>query len=135
MSLVLIRAALEQRLDALTPKLPIAYENIPFTPVDGQPYLRAFLIPNTPVDHGIAFDVKEWRGLFQISVMYPLGSGSRDAADQAELLAAHFAPYLEILSGDMKVMVFASPDIASGFPDDGRWHVPVTVAWRASKTV
>lgn len=133
MSQYLIQGALEKRLSLLTPALDTAWENKPFTPVDGQPYQRAFFIPNSPIDHGIAFDVKEWRGLFQVSLMYPLGTGRGAAQQRAELLAAHFAPYQELISGDMKTMVFASPDIGAGFPDETRWVVPVTIYWRASK--
>lgn len=134
MSQVLIQASLETRLQQFDAAFPTAWENRPFEPVEGQAFQRVFFIPNSPVDHGIAFDVKEWRGLFQISLMYPLLEGRGPAQQRAELLAAHFAPYQELVNGAMKTMVYASPDIGPGSADDTRWVVPVTVYWRASKT-
>lgn len=133
MSLPLIQGALEKRLSALTPKLPTAFENTPFSPVDGQPYQRATLIPNSPIDHGIAFDVKEWRGLFQVSLMYPLGAGRRAAQDRVELLVDHFDPMQTLSATGLRIELTASPDVGSGFIDDNRWHVPVTVSWSAFK--
>lgn len=131
MSHFVIQGAMEKRLAAMAPAIDTAWENVPFVPTDGVPYQRAFFIPNAPIDHGIAFDVKEWRGLFQVSLLYPLSSGRADAQQRAEQVCAHFAPLLTLTSSGMQVEVFESPAVAQGFIDENRWHVPVTVSWRA----
>lgn len=131
MSHFLIQGALEKHLAGLAPAISTAWENTAFAPADGVPYQRVFFLPNSPIDHGIGFDVKEWRGLFQVSLLYPLATGRGDAQQRAEQLCAHFAPLLVLAATGLRVEVFESPSVAQGFVDENRWHVPVTVSWRA----
>jgi len=133
-SLYLIQGALEKRLAELTPTIQTAYENTAFTPVIGQAYQRVSFLPNTPIDHGIAFDVKEWRGLFQVSLLYPSGASRKDAQQRAEALVAHFDPMQTLSATGLRIVVNRSPAVAGGFVDDGYWHVPVTVDWSAFRT-
>ena len=48
MSVVAIRAALEARLNAMTPTLDTAWENTTFVPKEGTPYQRVYLLPAIP---------------------------------------------------------------------------------------
>ena len=48
MSITAIRATLESALDGMTPALATAWENMPFTPITGIPYQRAYLMDADP---------------------------------------------------------------------------------------
>lgn len=134
MSLQKISAALEKRLGSLSPAIATVYENESFEPTPGVAYQRAELIPNKPVDHAITFDVLELRGLFQITLCYPLGEGRGAAGAQAHATAEHFAPLLNLTEPGWRISITSTPRVSAGVPLEGRWVVPVTVEWRAFKT-
>ena len=48
MTIVAVRAALETALAAMSPALPLAYENVPYTHVPGTPFARVYLLPARP---------------------------------------------------------------------------------------
>ena len=50
MSIVAIRALLESRLAAITPALATAFENFPFTPINGTPWQRVNLMAAQPLN-------------------------------------------------------------------------------------
>ncbi|MHB1125238.1 MAG: DUF4128 domain-containing protein [Ramlibacter sp.] len=133
MSEVLIRKALEDRLASLPGGLgdaATAYENAAYTPQAGQPYQRANLLPATP-DNAIQgaasyLDV----GVFQITLLYPLGAGTGDAALMAEALRQHFRRGTTLTEGELSVLVTHTPHVARGYPDGDRWTVPVSVRYQ-----
>lgn len=134
MSILKIQAALEKRLASMSPALATAYENEAFEPTPGAPYQRAELIPNAPIDHALTLDVLELRGLFQVTLCYPLGEGRGAAQARAQAVADHFAPALDLSEPGWRISITKTPRIAAGMSLDDRWAVPVTVAWSAFKT-
>ena len=44
MSLVAVRAALQTKINAMTPAISYAWENVAFTPVAGVPYAQVFVM-------------------------------------------------------------------------------------------
>lgn len=130
MSDILISAALEKKLAAIASPLATAYENQVFTPTPGTAYQRVNLIPNSPVDHAITADLVERRGLFQITVCYPYGSGRGAAQTKAKAIADHFAPVQDLIEGGVTVVIDKTTRIGSGQVDGDRWTIPITVQWR-----
>ena len=131
MSIVLIQSALEKKLAALAGALPTAYENEVFVPVTGQPYQKVFLLVNTPVDYALTADMVEQRGLFQVTLLFPLGTGRGAAQSRAQAIATHFKPVQVLTEGAVKVQINSTPRIGDGMVDDDRWAVPVKVLWRS----
>lgn len=131
MTISLYKAALEKRLLTLTPAIGLATENKTFTPVANTPYQRISHLPNTPVDHAITLDVTEDRGIFQVSLMYPLDGGRVPADTRAQAIRDLFKPPLVLTEGAAKVQILKTPAIAGGFQDGDRWHVPVSISWQA----
>lgn len=131
MSLPLIQSALEQRLAALAPVMATAYENASFTPVTGTPYQRINMLVNRPVDHAVTMDVTEERGIFQVSLFYPQGTGRGAAQARAEMIKALFKPPLTLTNGAVKVEINKTVHIGSGMPDGDRWMVPVSIYWQS----
>lgn len=131
MSSQLIQAALETRLATLTPALATAYENTVFTPVTGVPYQRINMMVNRPVDHALTMDVTEERGIFQVSLFYPQGTGRGAAQARAELIKALFKPPLALINGAVKVELVKTVHVGGGMPDGDRWMVPVSIYWQS----
>ena len=134
MTLPLIQAALEQRLATLSPAMATAYENATFAPVTGVAYQRISMLVNRPVDHAVTMDVTEERGIFQVSLFYPQGTGRGAAQARAELIKALFKPPLTLTNGAVKVEINKTVHIGGGMPDGDRWMVPVSIYWQSFQT-
>lgn len=131
MSSVLIRAALETKLAAMTPSIGTAYENIPLTPVAGTPYQSAYLMSADHDNSTMGDGHYREQGVFQVSLFYPLQAGAGVAAARAELIKTAFARGTSIVSGSVTVRIGKTPHIGQGRVDGDRWHVPVKIFWFA----
>ena len=90
-----IRTALETVLStwaaAQSPAIPVAWENVEFTQPEGR-YLRAFLLPAQTISADIGRANRRYAGVFQVSVVMPLGDGPVPAEVIVASLAALFPP-------------------------------------------
>lgn len=131
MSQVTIRKALEKRLAAMTPALSTAFENVTFTPTAGTPYQRANLLPNTPDNavQGAAmyFD----KGIFQVTLAYPMGSGPNAAETRAQAVRDWFRRGTSLVEGSVTVHVTNTPRISPALIDGDRFCIPVSVPYLA----
>ena len=111
----------------------IQYEDVPYTPQAGKPYLSARLSGYSrsavsagpdPVMHEV--------GTYQVNVNRPSGEGRAAAGQVADKLVDHFptATSLPLPSGSLIVLyASAGPGI-----DAGDWYtVPVMVSWTATQ--
>lgn len=127
-----IRAALEQQL-AGTTGLPTArsWEAVTFDPpAVSVPYVRASYQPTSsrPVTMGNA-PMFQHLGLFLVDVFYPIGQGPKLAEAMADAVRARFKiPTTLVQNGSRVAIRYA--ERGAGLPADGRFLVPVTVAWR-----
>jgi len=126
-----VRTALETKLNAMTPKISLAWQNVPFTPVTGTPYAMVYLMPATPDNPTLGDGYYREQGILQISLFYPLQAGPQTAEIRAELIRATFKRGTAMTSGTVKVIVNRTPEIGQGRVDGDRWHVPVKVVWQA----
>lgn len=126
-----IRQALEARLKALEPDFPTAWQGLPFTPMGGQPYQEAFFLPAQPSTPGLRQSSTVYRGVFQVTLCYPSGSGVAAADAKAEAIAAHFDPASTVLEKDgVKVRIEGAPAIGGPLPGEpGRIRIPVSVRY------
>ncbi len=90
MSLIKIRAALENTLNGITPALASVWENTKYTPVAGTPYQIVYLkaIPEPPVG-----SCREtiYNGYLYVRLMYPQSAGANAITVRAELVKTAFA--------------------------------------------
>jgi hypothetical protein len=131
MSIINVRAALETKLNGMTPALPTVWENTPYTPVVGTPYQQAWLLPATPDNPTLGDGFYREQGIFQITLMYPLQAGSAAAAARAELIRTTFKRGTSMVSGAVTVRIDKTPEISSGRVDGDRFAVPVKIRWFA----
>ncbi|WP_288639216.1 DUF4128 domain-containing protein [uncultured Comamonas sp.] len=125
----LIDAALESHLLTLPGAPSIAWEDVAFTPTVGQAYLQVNQLRNTPIDHAESLDVREDRGILQVTVVHPAGGGKVAALELAHKVAQHFALGTRLEFAGGAVTVYHSPDIGTAYPDEGWLRIPVSIRW------
>lgn len=138
MSQKTIRAALESRLktwaDAQSPVIPVAWQNVSYTPVSGTRYIRAYLLPAETFDGAITGDYKLYAGIFQLSIYSPDGTGTGAAETIAESLIALFAQNTAIVKSGLTIFIDRTPSMGPSMIETG-WHVlPVSIRYRVDKT-
>lgn len=133
MSIDAIRKALQKHLKDLA-TFPTAKENSPFTPPqDGAAWQKCVLMPAEP--ESVMVGAQMEKGIFQITLHYPLGEGTGEAERKADVVANHFKRATTLVTdGGIRVHVTHQPKIASGIPVNDRWVVPVSVRYHAYVT-
>jgi hypothetical protein len=112
MSQISIRSALETQLNTLTPKIATQFENVAFTPVTGIPYQSAYLMMNTPEDTTVADSIMyREKGIFQITLRYPLGKGTIAIMTQAEKIREAFKIGTLLSKDGRRIVCDKTPDI------------------------
>ena len=131
MSIASVRTSLEAKLNAMTPSLAIAWQNVGYTPVTGTPYQACFLLPAIPSNPTLGDGFYREQGIFQVSLFYPLLAGAQAAEARAQLIRTTFKRGTVMISGSVSVLVDTTPEIGQGRANDDRWHVPVKIRWSA----
>ncbi len=127
-----IRAGLESRL-AGTSGLPAAraWESTLFEPPPiNTPYVRALYQPTS--SRRTTMGNNPWfqhLGLFLVDVFFPHGAGPQAAEAMADAVRARFPVTRSVVWNGVQIGVRYS-ERSAGLPADGRFMVPVTVAWR-----
>jgi hypothetical protein len=126
-----IRQALESHLADLASPLPTAWQGLPFTPPAGEPYQEVFLLPAANQTTDLRQSTTVCRGVFQVTLCYPTGSGVADAEAKADAIAAHFDPASTVLTKDgVTVRIEGRPNIGGPLPGEpGRLRIPVSVRY------
>ncbi|MGI4841427.1 MAG: phage tail terminator-like protein [Janthinobacterium lividum] len=136
MSDKLIRAAFESRLyawaNAREPKLPIAFEDVEFTPPsDGNAYLQAYLLPSNTDSADLEGAHVLYQGVFQISIVTAAGNGRGAASAIADELRALFPNNLSITQDGLTVFVMTPLSTAAAIAGDTTTSMPTSFRYRA----
>lgn len=131
MSLLAVRRCLEEALEAMEGPIATAWENVPFTPVDGTPYQRVFLLAAEPDNPEMGRFTQE-RGFMQISLAYPLGEGPGAALARAELIRSTFKRGSTFAASGITTTIEKTPEISPALIEDDRYVVPVRVRFFAN---
>jgi hypothetical protein len=87
-----IRSELEARLkvfaDAQTPRIPIAWEGVPFTPPATGAFFEVRMLASTNTSANVAASSVRTRGNFQITIVDKDGTGSKGIEDLAAQVMA-----------------------------------------------
>lgn len=130
MSVAAIRAALESALDEITPAIATAWENAPFTPVEDEPYQAVSLQLGEPDNSEIGPQHLE-RGIFAVTLCYPLGEGPAAAEARAELLRQTFARGSSFTTSGVTTTVQKTPEVAPALTEADRYVVAVRIRFQA----
>ena len=126
MSIVSIRAAIETALNAITPAISTAWENSSFEPTAGTAYQRVFY-RSQPLNPTAGTSRRQENGFVQVSLFYPLQTGTGAAAARAELIRTMFRRGYSFTSGGITVKIAQTPEIHQGKVDGDRWMLPVSI--------
>jgi hypothetical protein len=132
----LIRAAFESRLNTWAnernPKLPIAFEDVAFTPpTDGGTYLQAFLLPARTDSQDLEGVHTAFFGVFQVSIVTAAGNGRGAASAIADELRTVFPNNLDLTQGGLTVYVRSPLSTASAIAGDTTTTMPTSFQYRA----
>jgi len=130
-SAVDIPAALEVRLNAISPALATHWENDSFEPVNGTPYQRVFLLPATTENPTFGDAQAFETGIFQVTLCYPERKGSGAALARAELIRDQFARGLTLSSGGVSVKISGKASISPGRYEPGLYLIDVSIPYFA----
>jgi hypothetical protein len=131
MSTVSIRAALEARLNGITPALATAFENAPFKPpAQTVPYQICHVLFARPDNAEIGRSHQEL-GYMQVRLMYPMNTGSSAAMTRAELIRTNFERASTVSSGGVTVNITETPEIETTGIEDNRYTVLVKIRFRS----
>ncbi|MDE3829516.1 hypothetical protein CN157_26005 [Sinorhizobium meliloti] len=129
----IIFKAVTDRLLAMPGVLPVAAPNVVF-PAAGQPlppkYLRLGFLPNQTRQITLGNDPQQKRGLFQVSVVWPVGQGIIGALDVADQVIDHFKNQSLFASG-VKITISSEPWAAGPLQEGERVQIPVTIPYIA----
>lgn len=129
MSDALIRAAFESRVAAWaaaqSPAIPVSYQNVAFTPPAGR-YVRVWILPAPTQSQGISGTHRERRGICQIDLCLPIGTGSAMASALVASLDAAFPMTGPMAQGSIQVWMKSPMSAAS--PIEGPTHYTVPVS-------
>ena len=84
------KLAFEEAINAITPTIATVYENVSFTPTINVPYQELYDIPSSNDHLFINSANYEALGVFQITLRYPSGKGTKDVSNRAELYVSSF---------------------------------------------
>lgn len=127
MALVEIRAALETKLNALSPSLATAWESVPFTPTSGVAYQQVNLMIADIANPTLGDSHYRVKGFMQVLLCYPPNAGAKTAAARADLLTTHFKRGTSLTSGGITVIIDKTPSIAPALIDGERYKLPVSI--------
>ncbi|MDX0549391.1 hypothetical protein GOE04_29235 [Sinorhizobium medicae] len=129
----IIFRAVTDRLLTMPGVLPVAAPNVVF-PAAGQPlpprYFRLAFLPNQTRQITVGDDRQQKRGLFQVSVVWPVGQGIIGALDVADQVIDLFKNQSLFASG-VKITISSEPWAAGPLQEGERVQIPVTIPYIA----
>lgn len=133
MSQAIIRAAFETALKdwATANSLPVQWQN---TILDPEPaaYVRTFLLPAPTEAPDVQRLGREYLGVWQVSIVRPIGEGPGQGEALAESLAAVFPPATPIVRSGLRIYILQPLSPAPAVPEGARHVLPCSLSYRAT---
>lgn len=113
----------------------VAYPGIPYTPVDGKPYIDTALLPNKTDTIGISDGSAKHMGILQLSLMWPVNRGVIKPMDDAGEIIQHFRKGTLIYSNGVKVQINKQPWASPPLQEEDRVRIPISVPYTSINEV
>lgn len=127
-----IHKALDLMLETeIAGSVPIAWENTPFTPPQTGAYLQADYLPAQTEDISVQGEAAIYRGIYQVTVITPKGTGAQGAERLARAITAIFKNNRDVPlgSGMPSAFVNGHPSVFDGIPDGDGYRIPVSIPY------
>lgn len=129
MSFGAIQALLDTTLNSAVDDTPVAWENIKFTPILDEPWVRPTLLSGTTTVLDLCANQVP-SGSYRVDVFYPLGAGPGDALDLIDVITEEFraAGVMSLLD---TVLVIGAISQSQRLIDDAWMMMSLDIAWQA----
>ena len=118
--------AVQAFASVLSPPLPVAWPNLPFTPPNSGLWLEVSWFPNGSSPVGLAFADDDWlQGFGQVAVCFPSKSGLTAGEEMADAIIAGIPRGTRFASA----LVYRSPSKMNPIQEPNRVTIPVTIMW------
>lgn len=127
-----IRKAFEKRLITMPDGLgaaKTAFENVPFTPVELEPYQMSKLVPVEAENPTLGDDYYREVGFWQVVLSYPKGKGVGAMTALAEKIKTYFKRGTTLTEGADVIVVDRTPTISSVYITDTRAELVIRVRY------
>lgn len=129
-----IRAALESRLEDTSGIPVIAWENVPYNPTTGTPFIKPMFQPVLREQAAMTTNPSHrYQGLFTILCHYPEGTGPGTSQGTVDTLVNRFNSTVDIsyTNTDLETIVVSIRGVQQeGSYTRSPWYItPVTVSW------
>lgn len=126
------RQAIELKLAAWASARPIriAYGTAEFRPAAGETYLRAFLLPASTTSRYLASEALEYRGIYQISIVCPLGTPAATFEALIAGLNGLFPVDSDLIRDGFTGMVIEPFSQGPLINEDAKYTVPLSLTYR-----
>lgn len=109
-----------------------SFQNALFQPVVGLPYQEIHLVPFKPDEPTQGAGYYREHGLFQVTLVYPLGVGVGAMLARAELIRSSFRRGSSFASGGVTVQILETPEFGRLDGDEDSLRMPVKVYYSAN---
>ena len=99
-----IKVALDKAIGLLSSDIQTEYENIAFTPTAGTPYQQLHFLPAINASIEITGPGAIHRGIYQITLKYPVNKGVNPPLDKAETIIKAFPKGRTLTEGNTRVI-------------------------------
>ncbi|MFU2317795.1 DUF4128 domain-containing protein [Rahnella sp. PCH160] len=132
MSQQVITQLLEARLGewAEAQGLQVAFDNIGFSPPDGI-YLESHVMPATTAAIDLSRQAMVFRGVYQINIIAPAGTGKSAGGLIAEQLIQLFPENQEMSDVGLTCYINSVPSAFAGISTETSYTIPVSMSYRA----
>jgi hypothetical protein len=89
MSFLDVKLMLDKHLSLISGSIPVAWENVKFTPPGNKPWLRPTLINGASNDVDLSGHQLN-PGIYRVDAFYPLGVGEKDLLSKLVEIFSHF---------------------------------------------
>lgn len=133
MSIAVIRQLLEVQLNSIADSaIDTNWEGSTFNPIDGRPYQDVTLMFSKPENPTISTGFHRDKGILQVTLQYPLGTGPAAADARADIILAAFPYGKALTTTKITLVVSGTPFASPGRTDGNRWAIPVKIPFFAN---
>lgn len=109
-----------------------AYQNTVYPSVIGVPYQMAFMIPFKPNEPTQGAGFSQEQGLFQVTLVYPVGLGVGAINERAELIRGAFKKGSTLVNNGVTVVIANKPELGNFAGAADSFSIPVKISYQAN---
>lgn len=110
--------------------IEVAFGAEPFTPPEGEIYLRAFLLPASTLSRFLGGEAYEYTGVYQVSIVVPIGRPAAEPEQLVDELAALLAVDMALSNSGFEGLVLTPVHPGPSIVDTTTYTVPTSFTYQ-----